>query len=117
MNLWQPKTVKELKQDAKFSADLLSCEAESMFNNLESIRQFVENWESWLFTYCYFEQKNWFIELENKKVNISSVYSGTFQVYQTAKAFLKSVKLYVPYYYGFESMTAHYYNRGENENE
>ena len=113
MNLWQPKTIKELKEDAKFSADFLSSEAENIFTNLESINQFVENWESFLFNCCYFDKKSWFIELEDKKINVSILYKVTFTVYEAAKAFLKSLNLYSPYYFGFEQMTAHFYDRGE----
>ena len=111
MNLWEPKTIKELKEDAKFSADFLMNEAEAAFKDLNSISEFVENWESFLMNNCYFENKSWFIELESKKINVSSLYKVTFQVYEAAKAFLQSLSLYTPYYYGFEAMTAHYYKR------
>ena len=113
MNTWTPKTIAELKEDAKFSADFLMNEAEEAFSNLNSISEFVSNWESFLFNSCFFDENksSWFIELENKEINISNLYKATFQVYESAKAFLKSLHLYSPYYYGCESMKSHYYKR------
>lgn len=113
MNTWTPKTLKELKEDAKFSADFLSNEAETAFENLDSIKSFVENWENFLFNSCYFNEnkKSWVIELENKEINISSLYKVTFKVYESAKAFLISLNLYSPLFYGYETLTSHYYKR------
>lgn len=113
MNTWTPKTIAELKEDAKFSADFLMNEAEEVFNSLNSISEFVSNWENFLFNNCYFNEnkKSWFIELESKKINVSSLYKVTFQVYEVAKAFLKSLNIYSPLFYGYEKLTAHYYSR------
>ena len=113
MNTWTPNTIAELKADAKFSADFLMNEAEAAFNNLNSMSEFVENWENFLLNNCYFDehQKSWFIELENKKINVSNLYKTTFKVYESAKEFLKSLNMYSPLFYGYEKLTAHYYKR------
>lgn len=113
MNYWTPQTIKELKEDAKFSADFLQNEAEEAFKNLNDIVKFVHNWEVFLFNNCYFNEnkKSWVIELENKIINISNLYKTTFQVYESAKQFLISLKVYLPFFYGYTSLTSHYYKR------
>ena len=113
MNYWVPNTIAELKADAKFSADFLTNEAEAAFKDLNSISEFVSNWESFLMNNCYFDEnkKSWFIELENKLINVSSLYTTTFKVYEAAKQFLISLNLYSPLFYGYEKLTAHYYSR------
>lgn len=113
MNYWTPKTIKEIKQDAKFSADFLLNEAEAAFKDLNSIKEFVENWENFLLNNCFFNEnkKSWMIELENKEVNISNLYKTTFKVYESAKEFLKSLNLYSPLFYGYSSLTSHFYER------
>lgn len=115
MNYWTPKTIAELKEDAKFSADFLSSEAEEAFKTLEDVKNFVENWENFLLNNCYFDdsKSNWYIELKNKIINISNLYKTTFLVYESAKQFLKSLNLYSPLFYDYESLTAHYYKRDE----
>ena len=113
MNYWTPASIAELKEDAKFSADFLENEAEEAFKDLNSISQFVENWENFLLNSCYFDEnkKSWVIELENKIINISSLYKVTFKVYESAKEFLISLNLYSPLFYGYQNLTAHYYKR------
>lgn len=113
MNYWTPKTIAELKEDAKFSADFLENEAAQVFTDLNSISEFVENWENFLLNSCYFNEnkKSWFIALENKIINVSNLYKKTFSVYEAAKHFLISLNLYSPLFYGYQTLTAHYYSR------
>lgn len=118
MNTWTPASIAELKEDAEFSADFLSSEPEEAFKDLNSISQFVENWENFLLNACYFNEhkKSWFIELENKIINISNLYKKTFSVYESAKSFLISLNLYTPLFYGYKTLTSHFYDRdGEAE--
>jgi hypothetical protein len=51
------------------------------------------------------------MELENKIINISNLYKTTFQVYESAKQFLISLNVYLPFFYGYTSLKHDFYKR------
>ena len=102
MNAWIPATLAELKEDAEFSQNYIKS---GEFLDSLDLKSFVENWELFLFTNCYFEKNNWFMHIDGQTVNITKLYKTTWSIYEHAKEILIITGDYKAVYWGFEKVS------------